>query len=111
MKTYIYVIHMPCPTGFVKIGISDNPEKRLASMQTANPYQLRLARRFGPFERDRAMQLEGRLHRIFEKDHVRGEWFGASPDTIAHALTTVSRFTNARFEEFMECLRELMVKA
>lgn len=111
MKTYIYVIHMSCPIGFVKIGISDNPEKRLASMQTANPYQLRLVRRFGPFDRERAIQLEGYLHRIFERDCARGEWFGQNPATVASALTAITRLTDAKFEEFMECLNEALVQA
>lgn len=99
--TYIYVVHMGCPIGFVKIGISDNPDRRLAGMQTANPYPLKLSRCWGPFERARAMQLETMLHRIFQEDNARGEWFGVSPDKVAWALSSITRLTNTAFEEWL----------
>lgn len=99
--TFIYVIEMGCPIGFVKIGISDRPERRLAGMQTANPYPLKLARCWGPFDRPRALQLEGMMHRIFQDDNARGEWFGVSANKIAWALSSVTRLTTAEFEEWL----------
>lgn len=57
--------------GPIKIGKADNPEKRVAELQTGSPDVLRLIGKLkGDCEKD--------LHARFHKLHLRGEWF--SPD-------------------------------
>lgn len=53
-----------------KIGFSDNPSKRLSSLQTGNPQQLRLDK---VIKGDK--QLEKELHERFKEFRVNGEWF------------------------------------
>ena len=54
-------------SGTVKIGKSNNPEKRLAELQTGNPHKLVL---YGVIE-NVSQELENRLHQIL--DHIRIE--------------------------------------
>lgn len=58
--------------GLVKIGISDNPRKRLQTMQTGSPDRLFIR---GVWHVDDAEYFERRFHRRFRRCHVRGEWF------------------------------------
>jgi hypothetical protein len=53
-----------------KIGVSNDPEKRLAALQTSFPYPLALLWAVpGGFSRER------RLHSLLKDFHLRGEWF------------------------------------
>jgi hypothetical protein len=56
--------------GLIKIGLSDNPKKRLSQLQTGSPYHLRLIHQMPGNE-----ELEKFFHEYFKEDHVRGEWF------------------------------------
>lgn len=67
MRTFIYFIR---DAEFVKIGFSDDPNKRLAALQTANPRRLEILGVFPGGEED-----EKRLHSAFEQFHIRNEWF------------------------------------
>lgn len=69
----------------VKIGVSDNPGRRLKQMQTAQPAPLVLAGSMpGHFG------LERELHRIFKKYRTHGEWFKLT--------AVISRFIAANCE-------------
>lgn len=62
---------------FLKVGISDNPTRRIKDMQTGNPIEITLlqSKVFG--SRFKAEQAESRLHNKLKslRLHVRGEWF------------------------------------
>lgn len=62
---------------FLKIGISDNPSRRINDMQTGNPIEITLlqSKVFG--SRSKAEQAESRAHNKLKALglHVRGEWF------------------------------------
>lgn len=59
---------------FVKIGVSDAPRKRIASLQTGSPFPLEvLAIVEGGYE------LEAELHRRFAAYRLLGEWFQYAP--------------------------------
>lgn len=65
--------------GPIKIGKADNPEKRLAELQTGSPESLRLIGKLqGDHERD--------LHNRFHKLHLRGEWFNPDVRLLAFIL-------------------------
>lgn len=68
----VYFIHAQ-EINAVKIGFSIHPEKRLANMLTSSPCALEILATFdgGPVE-------EKRLHKMFSKDRIRGEWFTAT---------------------------------
>lgn len=69
---YVYFIEV-LPDGFIKIGLSNDPVKRLAHMQTSFPYELQL---LGYVSGD--YTLEKQLHEDFKADHIKGEWFKSS---------------------------------
>ena len=59
---YIYILSTIGKAGDcspVKIGIASNPEKRLASIQTACPNPIRMQTFFGPMDRARQRQVLG----------------------------------------------------
>ena len=55
---------------YIKIGHSKNPEKRLSNIQTSNPKKVKLLWEFFG-----NIRFEYKIQRIFQKYHVRGEWF------------------------------------
>ncbi len=62
--------------GHAKIGKSIDPEKRLASLQTANPRKLRIYGILGG-------NHEQRLHSTYQAERKSGEWFAAAPALLA----------------------------
>jgi hypothetical protein len=71
-KVQVYAIR-DRKTRHVKIGISVDPNKRLASLQTGAPVGLRLL-----WTAPGGRPLEQHLHGHFAERHVRGEWFDFS---------------------------------
>lgn len=70
-----------------KIGISNNPRKRLAALQTANSKKLRIIEVL-PGGRS----LEERLHRHFHRKRLEGEWFNLDEDDIAQIRGLKAQF-------------------
>jgi hypothetical protein len=62
----------------VKVGISNEPEKRLATLQGAHYEELRIVEKF-PLLAEYVAGDERALHTILKPDRIRGEWFKASP--------------------------------
>jgi len=62
---------------YIKIGKADNPNKRLDQLQTANARPLVLLHTIsgGKIE-------ENKMHHLFKKWHVRGEWFRAESEML-----------------------------
>jgi len=58
--------------GLVKIGKADNYEKRINSISTACPYDIKL---IGLVESEDCHSLERRFHRKYNAYRIRGEWF------------------------------------
>jgi hypothetical protein len=56
--------------GPIKIGFTDNIEKRLKELQTANPYKLNLLLCING-----NLKSEKELHKRFEQHRLNGEWF------------------------------------
>lgn len=67
--------------GPVKIGVADDPVKRITALQTAHHENLRLIRLL-----DGDSELEKVLHRRFSDIHVRGEWFRFTPELLSDEL-------------------------
>lgn len=83
-KHYVYFIREA--EGSTKIGVSNNPDARLATMQTGNPRTLTIEARLGPFGRAEAYSVERRMHRVFRRWHVRGEWFESEVLSNMHLI-------------------------
>lgn len=82
MTCHVYIIaHMKDrkPVKPVKIGISSDPEKRIATLQTANPNPLVLLCAFATPDRTMAKMLESAFHQVMAEHRLAGEWFDIQP--------------------------------
>lgn len=66
---WVYFIQME-DFGPIKIGYATNVSGRLGSLQTGNPYKLKLLYQSCGTQTD-----EKQLHSMFHNWHIRGEWF------------------------------------
>jgi len=74
-QEYVYAIGHP--HGYVKVGRSINPEKRLDQHQTSSPYRLWL---IVQIPTTNSTELESKLHGEFKNRWVTGEWYELTPD-------------------------------
>ncbi len=73
----IYIIRME-GTNYHKIGIAENPKKRLSTLASGNPIQLKLIASFSTDEHTAFCwdeREEAEIHTELEAYRVRGEWF------------------------------------
>jgi hypothetical protein len=89
---YVYLIRMGRKLIF-KIGKTNDPQGRLASLQTASPYKLKLEH---VFKADNATAAEETLHRYFDEKRMAGEWFQLSKEE-RETLMRVTEFCEKRF--------------
>lgn len=68
-ESFLYFIEA-VDTGFIKIGRSGDPERRLAQLSTGSPNQLVILGKISG-----GSSLESELHRRFGALRERGEWF------------------------------------
>jgi hypothetical protein len=61
--------------GPIKIGMARSVSKRLETMQTGNAYKLHVLALIPCQTKMQAAEIEKRLHRLFFKQRIRGEWF------------------------------------
>src|SRR4051812_12804539 len=66
-------------SGPVKIGVARSPQRRMAELQTASPYVLRL---LGVVPHG-GTPLEGELHQRHAVDRLYGEWFQPTAAVLA----------------------------
>ena len=102
---FVYVIRMSCSVGFVKIGISNDVKRRVASIQTSNPYNLEVVRLWGPFSHEYARRLEQRLHSAFDDRGGRGEWFSVDPEEISAVVLGLADMDDRDFRAW-HCARQ-----
>lgn len=74
----VYVVHST--SGHCKIGISEQPKKRIKALQaTQGPFEYELIHYWVCGSRKEAAFIERYLHNIFSSCRVNGEWFTLSP--------------------------------
>jgi len=77
---YVYLIKSKYTyTEVYKIGIANDPQSRLAQLQTGNPYQLEIVSCYG-FED--AGVVEKSLHQAYKEERLQGEWFELNHEQI-----------------------------
>lgn len=72
-KGYVYFINDGI--GHMKIGVSDDPDRRIKELQTGNANKLELYYLLCVDSMDEAYEVEAILHNNFAADHMYGEWF------------------------------------
>jgi hypothetical protein len=81
--SHVYIVN----DGFCyKVGVSDDPLNRVASLQTGHPNNLILVRTFELPTREAAFAVESDAHLSLERFRTRGEWFSASLSTVENAV-------------------------
>lgn len=70
----------------IKIGVTNDPQKRLVTLQIGNPNLLTL---MGTIRG--ALKEEEALHEKFKAHHVRGEWFQDDPQLLSEVLDLIER--------------------
>lgn len=78
---YIYFI-LNYDSQAVKIGIAKNVKRRLASLQTSSPSELKLLATIKTKSVNDARKIEKSLHKRFDKHCIRGEWFKADVELL-----------------------------
>lgn len=85
----VYIIE--ASNGLLKIGVSNHPHGRLATLRTALPYDLRVAR---TWPHHNAYQIERAAHEALLDFRVKREWFNATVEqaiaAIEHAIATTN---------------------
>lgn len=84
-------------TNTVKIGVSDNPKKRLQALQTGHPLPLFLFYAGVVFSCDtnkpvEALPLERYLHCKYFSNRLKGEWFRLHAGSVKAAIDPEHRF-------------------
>lgn len=74
----------------IKIGIAQNPEKRITELQTGNPNPLLLLCKAPVNSRKQAEFLERELHNYFSYCRMEGEWFRGDKVNIHKALNSIN---------------------
>jgi len=74
-KIYIIKTYPDC----YKIGISFNPEQRIITLQTANPFKLKIILEK---EVNDAFKIEQTIHEAFKEKRLEGEWFSLTDDEL-----------------------------
>jgi len=78
---YVYLIEQ-ADEQYTKIGITNDPETRLSTLQTGNPQQLTLRYLLRCQDFGEAQGLEQVMHFIFAQRAAIGEWFSGSALSI-----------------------------
>ncbi len=82
-STSVYVYFIAAGATPIKIGISADPQSRLADLQTAHYKKLRLLFAVRCVNRAAALELERAFHRWYEDRHIQLEWYDLEPGKVA----------------------------
>lgn len=92
-QSYIYVIAPANPDAHnladrCKVGVSDDPTKRLLDMQVASPVTLHVS--YSRLTSTRmARAIENAVHSVLRPSRLYSEWFRCSPTEVIYLLDAV----------------------
>ncbi len=84
-ETYVYVISCR-RLERLKIGVADDPGKRLRELQVGSPAELTLAHTQAYAERRDAVAVCEELYRCFAEKRDRGRWYRLTLEQVRHGL-------------------------
>lgn len=107
---YIYFIQMDL-IGPIKIGIAQDPYRRMAELQVASPYELKMLYFFPS-----TMKTEREIHNLLSNDNIRGEWFHPTRKVLSEIeeqKTIDKRMEKWNWEEWnpVKDLRDFSIKS
>lgn len=93
--SYVYVIAVGGEDGPfqspVKIGMTDNPDARLADIRPCSPLGISFSFLHRTSSREVARSLERAAHGFFRDQLISYEWFDVDPDLAAEIITKLSQ--------------------
>lgn len=98
LRQYVYIIEN-VDNGAIKIGVGNNPEKRLKQLQTGSVSELELV--YTSYLCSNAFEIEKIVHKKFEKYHIRGEWYKLSKNTVIKYLEEQNYVLKSEFMKFL----------
>lgn len=90
--------------GPIKIGSSDEPDKRMEQLQVGCPYELKMLWKYRE-NGDNTADYETRevdIHKKFQHERVRGEWFHPSRDLVNFISAEMENSITVTFVNFKE---------
>jgi hypothetical protein len=75
MACFVYIVAPVGRDSPCKVGISDDPHKRAASLSTGSPVPLRVAEVYSFSTRSAAASMEQQFHASYSAWRLNGEWF------------------------------------
>lgn len=88
-KHFIYIIAPEHGLGHVKIGYTNNVQRRLTELQTGHPERLKVFYTKEVSGKKKASLLEERAHKRLVGKRMVGEWFDVTPAFAETVLTTI----------------------
>ena len=82
--------------GLCKIGISNDFSKRLISLRTGNPNEIKV---IDVIKHSEARLVENKAHEILRDKRRSGEWFACSPNLALSAVKNAIRIINKGLQE------------
>ena len=92
-NAYIYIIK-PSYNNYYKIGSAVDVEKRIKSLQIANPSKLRIIYK----SRECKRGLEGKIHKQLKKHKHRGEWYGFTKKELSNTINIINDMVDKNIE-------------
>ncbi len=87
---FLYVLHVP--SGAIKIGITQNVDKRVRAIQTANHEKITVALRIKMPSYEIASAFELLLHRRYNNKRIHLEWFSVDPQEVRQDIIFAIQF-------------------
>lgn len=87
---FVYVIHEADDPSICKIGIANDPIRRLRAHQVSTWRRLKLAAAFTAPTAEAASSIEASVHKTLWGVHVSGEWFKVSPERAVAEVEAVA---------------------
>jgi len=107
MSDYMYIIAND--KGYIKVGVSNNPDRRLRQLQTGNAHKLTLLYTEA-FECTRAhlLKIEKIVHKELKKVSTKcmGEWFFVDTDDITK-IKNIIIYYRIRYEDDLMAFNRL----
>lgn len=106
-KCYVYLIQAGTKKNSpVKIGMTNNYESRIKTLQTGNHQVLRFLAVIKCESRSHARRVESTLHHILKSQNILGEWFKIQKSNIYKAINAMANNVELDCVESFETMFE-----
>lgn len=97
-RQYIYIIKNP-DNDRIKIGVSNNVEKRIATLETGAGTKLDLI--YKSLVCSNAFNIERDVHKYFEEYRIFGEWFSVNENEVINFLEQQEYILKSEFAKYI----------